>query len=202
MSYPSPEYNPYAPPKATPPPYPVYQQPYPGGDPLFGLFRQGNVLVMHKNAPLPDRCIKSNEPAHGRTLKRTLRWHHPLAFLALLANLIIYIIVAAILTKTATIHIGLSEKWFTRRRIIIAVSWLLVLAGLGLFGGGIAAMDALPDVGPFLMIGGIIVGIGGAIFGLMAARLVYPSKITDTHVWLKGVHPDYLNGLPNWPLPY
>ena len=202
MSYPSPEYNPYAPPKAVPPPFSPYQQPYPGGDPLFGLFRQGNVLVMHKNAPLPDRCIKSNEPAHGRTLRRNLRWHPPLVYLALLVHLFVYIIIAVILMKSATIHIGLTERWIAKRRIIIAASWLLVLLGVGLFAGGIAIAEQQTNATPILMISGIVLGIGAAIYGLMAARLVYPSKITDTHVWLKGVHPDYLNGLPNWPLPY
>src|SRR5687768_8402085 len=89
MSTPPPGYsdpyanNPYAPPKVAAP-FPVQQPPFPVGDPLFGLFRQGNVLVMHKLAPLPDKCIKSNQPAHGRTLRRNLRWHHPAAFFALL----------------------------------------------------------------------------------------------------------------------
>jgi len=36
------------------------------------LYRQGKLLVMHKQAVLPDRCVKSNQPAHGRRLKRKL----------------------------------------------------------------------------------------------------------------------------------
>jgi hypothetical protein len=202
MSYPTPEYNPYAPPKAAPPPFPMYQQPYPGGDPLFGLFRQGNVLVMHRSAPLPDRCIKSNEPANGRTLRRTLRWHPPLVYLALLVNLLVYVVLAAILTKTATIQIGLTERWIAKRRMVMAIAWLLALVGVGMFFGSFPLMDPQSGVGPFVMLGGILVGIGGAIYGILAARLVYPSKITDTHIWLNGVHPDFLNGLPNWPMPF
>src|SRR5438270_17415 len=113
--YPAPEFNPYAPPKAPPP---VQFQPYPnqGYDPMFGLWRQGNVLVMHKLAPLPDRCVKSNQPANGRTLKRSLRWHHPAIYLALLAHFLIYVVLALVLSKSAIIRIGLSEEWIARRR--------------------------------------------------------------------------------------
>lgn len=198
--YRPPEFNPYAPPQAPPP---VQFQPYPnqGYDPTFGLWRQGNILVMHKNAPLPDVCVKSNQPANGRTLKRNLRWHHPLAYLALLGNLLIYIIVAAILTKSATIQIGLSEPWFARRRRTIILSWSLVLLSVGLFVGGITQVDAQNGVGPILMLVGVCLFFGSTIYGLVAARLVSPKKITDTHVWLKGVHPDYLAKLPHWPYP-
>jgi len=31
------------------------------------------------------------------------------------------------------------------------------------------------------------------------AGIVVPKRISKTHVWLKGVHPDYLADLPEWP---
>jgi hypothetical protein len=200
-THPAPEFNPYAPPKAITPP--LTSQPPPGYDPRVGLWRQGNILVMHKAAPLPDRCVKSNQPANGRTLRRNLRWHSPLVYLALLAHVLIYIILALCLSKTATIHIGLSEEWFARRRRVMIVSWSIVLLSVVLFVAGIALVGQQGDnIGPFLIIGGIFLFLGGAIYGLMAARLVSPTKMTDTHIWLKGVHPDYLANLPHWPYPY
>lgn len=197
--YPTPEFNPYASPQAPPPQF--QPPPYQGYDPLIGIWRQGKLLVMHKAAPLPDRCVKSNQPANGRTLKRKLHWHHPAAYLALLANLIIYIIVASILTKTATIQIGLSEPWFARRRRRIFVAWGVVLLGCVMIGVGISQIEAENGLAA-LILGGFVVALGGAIYGVIAARLVTPKKITDTHVWLKGVHPDYLKEFPEWPYPY
>lgn len=198
--YPPPEFNPYAPPKAVPPPQ---FQPYAnqGPDPMFGLWRQGNVLVMHKHAPLPDRCIKSNEPANGRTLKRSMRWHHPTIYLALLAHVFIYAILAMLMSKTAVIQIGLTEEWIARRRRTMLISWGLVLFSVVLFGGGVSQVDAQSGLGPILMLVSVFLFLGAAIYGLIASRLVSPSKITDTHVWLKGVHPDYLAQLPHWPYP-
>ena len=47
------------------------------------LYRQGNLLVFQKYAPLPNICLKSNQPATGQ-LKRSLSWHPPGAWFALL----------------------------------------------------------------------------------------------------------------------
>ncbi len=48
-----------------------------------GIWRQGSLLVMRKDAVLPDRCIKSNVLT-DRKLKRSLNWHHPAIFLSIL----------------------------------------------------------------------------------------------------------------------
>lgn len=197
--YPPPNFNPYASPQAPPPQF----QPYPnqGYDPTVGLWREGNVLVMHKLARLPDRCVKSNQPANGRTLKRNLRWHHPAIYLAILAHILIYAVIALILSKQAVIYIGLSPEWISRRRRTIIIAWSLVLLSVGLFVGGISQLDAQDGLAAILMLSSVVLFFGGAIYGLIAARLVSPKKMTDTHIWLKGVHPDYLAELPVWPYP-
>lgn len=165
-----------------------------------GLWRQGKLLVIEKTAELPYVCIKSNEPADGR-LTRKLTWHHPLISVSILASPIIYIILAAILSKRATIHIGLSDAWFAKRRTRIVIAWLLSLGGFGALVSGIVLMNniQMQNTAPLLMFGGFIAFIVGIIYGLVAGRLVTPDKITDHHVWLKGVHPEFLAGLPEWP---
>jgi len=163
-----------------------------------GLWRQGPLLVMHKNAPLPARCVKSNVPT-ARTLKRKLTWHHPAVFVALLFNLLVYIILAVILSKRATIYIGLSEEWFAKRRRAILIGWGAVLASVGMFVAGIAMVDRNDGTGGLLIFGAFVLFIAGAIYGLIAARMVTPTRITDEYVWLKGVHRDFLAALPDWP---
>ena len=167
-------------------------------EPIYnGLFRKGAVLVMHKRATLPNRCIKSNEPAVG-WLKRNLSWHHPAVFVALLANLLVYIILAMCLRKQATIYIGLSEVWFRKRRQATWIGWLLFLGGIAGLVPAIAYADTY-----FLAGLGIglcpLAALGGAIYGLLAARLVWPERISDDYVWLKGAHPEFLASLPPWP---
>jgi hypothetical protein len=49
------------------------------------------------------------------------------------------------------------------------------------------------------MVLGFIGTLFAAIYGLTSCRLVHPKKITDEHIWLKGVHPEFLASLPAWP---
>ena len=120
------ELNPYAAPQyANEMLLPPQQQPD------GGLWRFGKLLVMHKAAPLPDRCVKSNEPA-TRRLVRKLSWHHPAVYFALLLNLIVYVIIAMVLSKKATIHIAMSDRWFAKRRRAMFIGWGLVLASIAL----------------------------------------------------------------------
>jgi hypothetical protein len=41
--------------------------------------------------------------------------------------------------------------------------------------------------------------LSGIIYGKLGSRILAPAKITDRFVWLKGVHPDYLDSLPEFP---
>lgn len=162
-----------------------------------GLWRNGKTLVMEKNAQLPNRCVKSNVTTDGR-LRRRLSWHPPALLLVfLLCGPVPYIIVALLTRKQATIEIGLSEEWFEKRRRATLFGWgavvfsiVLLFVGFGATGKG--------DTGAILIFGAILVGLFGAIFGLMGSRMVYAKQITGTHVFLNGVCQEYMEALPEW----
>ena len=194
--------NPYRAPQADP-----YEPGHLAGplDPrsTAGLWRCGKLLVMRKGAVLPDRCIKTNRPANGQRLKRKLAWHESWVFVLILAGLLIYIIVALILTKRATVYIGLTEEWFAKRRRAIAIGWGAVLLGIGLFIYGIARLGppGTNDPAGALMMAGAVTFFAGAIYGLVAARIVTPTRIDNYCVWLRGAGPDFLRELPEWTFP-
>jgi hypothetical protein len=165
-------------------------------EPFAGLWSQGDLLVMHKLAPLPDICIKSNLPA-TRRLKRSLTWHHPGYYFLILAHLLIYIIVALIVRKSATIRIPLTDEWYFLRRRRMLIAWTLILLSIGLFVAGAFNLDQ-QNWAPFAMIGALVLGLGSAIWGLIVCRLVSPKRMTDEYIWLKGVHPDFLRRLEAW----
>ncbi|MBC8353080.1 MAG: hypothetical protein H8E66_13880 [Planctomycetes bacterium] len=161
-----------------------------------GLWQSGSLLIMRKDAQLPDRCVKSNEPS-TRRLKRSLTWHHPAVFLALLLNILVYAILALSLQKKATIHIALSDHWFGKRRRAIMIGWGSVLLSIMMF--TIGAMNVGQNGGfGWLMFVGVVWFLGGAIYGLVASRMVSATKIDDTYVWLKGVNRELLADLPHW----
>lgn len=168
------------------------------GPPFQGLWRQGKVLVMHKLAPLPDICLKSNQPA-TRRLKRKLQWHHPAISVTILAGLLVYVILAMILTKRATIHMALTEEWFAIRWRRILYAWGVVLASVVLFIAGVTFIDQTNSLLPaFVIIGAVVLFLGGLIYGQYAPSLVSPQRMTDDYIWLKGVHPDFLDRLELW----
>ncbi len=163
-----------------------------------GVWRDGKLLVMDKAATLPDRCIKTNGPV-DRWLRRKLYWHHPAVFLSVLAGLLIYVILALVLRKSADIQIGLSNAALARRRNAIIAGWLIGLASIGAIAFGIAnySMTA-PELSVLLIIGSILAGLIGIVVCSQYASCVSPAKIDDQYVWLRGVHPDYLAQLPVW----
>ena len=167
-----------------------------------GLFRKGKLLVMQKEAALPARCVKSNEPVEGRRLRRKLTWFHPLIYLSLFLGLLIFVILALVLQKKATIYIGLSQEWYRKRRRAIWTGWITVLLGLATMAGSIAILAHTNGDAAWAGWGialGFLVLLGGAIYASAASRMVTPVRITDDYVWLKGVHPDFLDDLPPWP---
>jgi hypothetical protein len=167
-----------------------------------GLFRKGNQLVMHKRAALPDRCVKSNDPADGWRLRRNLSWHHPMIFILVLVSLLIYVIVALIVRKKATIYVGLSEPWFRIRRRAIAIGWGTALSGLAMIVLAAFLSDMWGPSGDWLVFVipvAVLMIIGGAIYGILRSQIVSPARITDDYVWLKGIHPAFLAELPEWP---
>jgi len=183
--------NPYAPPLTEPV---VYEAEIVDSQ---GLWRKGNILVMWKGSQLPARCVKSNQPT-DRRLKRSLYWHHPAIYLSILISIWIYIILALVLRKSATIYIGLSDEWFAKRHRAMFIGWLLVLAGITMFVLGVGSVDRSHTF-PWMLLASPFVFVGGAIYGLLAARMVAPQRISNDYVWLKGVHPDFLADLPEWP---
>ena len=52
--------------------------------------------------------------------------------------------------------------------------------------------------GVVLLIGGAIGGIVCLVVGQSTASILKPTKITDCHVWLKGVHENLLKQCPTF----
>jgi hypothetical protein len=188
-------FNPYAAPKAE-----VRVGPHAGDD--DGVWRHGAVLVMTKNARLPDRCLKCNGPADGWALKRSLSWHPQVIYILLLSP-IIYIIVALIVRKTAKVYFPLCERHRRRRRRAIAVGWLVSLLGIAMI---FVVPTAVPTmVGgqtDWIIIPGVILSgvllLTGIIYGFMLSQVAVPTRIDKRFVWLRKVGPDFLATLPHW----
>lgn len=169
-----------------------YVLPPPPALPGTGVWRDKSTLVMSRDAELPPRCVKCNVPTHLR-LKRRLSWHHPAIYILIFVALLIYLIVALIVRKAATVEIGLCEEHQAKRRRNLLITWSLVLIGIA----GLVLALMLADV--TYLLAGFVALVAAMIYGIVAVRIVAPSKIDDRFVRLRGVNKDYLNELPQWP---
>ena len=139
---------------------------------------------MDRDAQLPDRCVRCDEPAEGYRRKVTLRYTST-------ASRLIVGELAYAFAKTATIEAGLCAKhrnvW---GRSINA--WLLAVAL-------VAASFALLSQGQSLGLLGIVAALAAFVYGLLQARFLTASKLTETHIWVSGCGAPFLASLPDQP---
>jgi len=185
--------NPYRPPASF---APLAATPDKSGE--IVRFRQGKRLVVGKVGTFPPICPITNEPT-DRTLKRRMTWHHPAVYLAILPGFLVYIILAMILQQKATLVVPMARRVLRRRAIVMTIAWLGILASAAALFGACVVDRGPPVWGPTLGIGGLIALAIFAVFGAIGSRTVWPAKIDEHFVWLKGVSPDYLATLPEFP---
>lgn len=157
------------------------------------VWRHNKDVVTLDGTELPCRCMKCNEPTNSAPLKRKVSWHPPAYYLIILIALLIYVIVALIVRKQATVSVHLCDLHRKRRMVLIGGCWGAVLLGLALVLAAISSSSGeVGLVGVLLLIGG---GIVGAIFG----NLVKPTKIDGTTLRFRGAGAAFLDSLPEWP---
>lgn len=162
--------------------------------PMHGLetiWRDKSTLVMTKQAFLPSRCIKCNEPT-GERLQRKLTWHHPAIYLTILVSILVYAVIAMVLRKSATVELGFCDEHLAKRNKHLMITWALGIAGVLSFPFG----GYLEDVNTIII--GILLLGATAIYGIVTLRVVIPTKIDDHFVWIKGVNAEYLQQFPLW----
>jgi hypothetical protein len=156
-----------------------------------GIWRDGKTLVMQKTARLPDYCIKCGVPANGAHLRKKMSWHHPALALLVLAGILIYLIVALVVRKSATIDISLCEDHLRKHRTAVIVSWLIFLAGVAFMALAIAKESG----GSALF--GLLLLFASAISAATWAKVVTVKKIDDYFVWLRGSDESFFAMLPS-----
>lgn len=171
-----------------------------------GLWRDNKNerdLVMLKDARLPNICVKSGVVVTELGIDRKLLWVNKWWFLALFLHPIIFAVLAVVFSKKVTIVIPLCEaERVKRKRQLFAWELIGSLNLVVILGYAAILVDSMPGV-PVLPSVLIVLGTVGVFialfFGLSAARILRPVKITKTKVWLRGVHAEIVDKLPLLP---
>jgi len=155
-----------------------------------GLSRDGKVLVATKNAVFPDRCVKCNAPANGYQLKRKLSWHHPAYYVIIvICNILIYVVVALIVRKTAEYRVGVCPIHRSKRRNAILIGWG------GFLLGTFALVGAAMEESGILAIAGLVLLVAGIIYGIVGSQIISPKRIDESYAWLQGAGSEFLDSI-------
>ena len=172
--------NRYAPPKAV-----VEDR---GGE--AAMWREGKVLVLRQGGSFPNRCIKCNGPSVEPKRRYRLSWHSPWLYVLVPLAILLYAIVAAIVRKTAVVHVGLCERHQKRVLWGRLVGWGGLVVEVLL----VWAAATTPD-SPFGLVA-LALALPWLIATIVLNRLVLPQRIDATFVRLKGCGPEFLASLP------
>jgi hypothetical protein len=163
-----------------------------------GYWQDGKLLVMTRETELPDRCIRCNLPADGYKLERRLSWHPGLVYALLFISPLVYFVVALIVRKRATIHVGLCERHRKRRKRAIATGWIASLAGFALIFGAFVVADVNEGAAALVFLSGVFAIIFGLLYGMFRAQTCSAKKIDKLLVRVAQIDRSYLESLPLW----
>ncbi|MCK6575244.1 hypothetical protein L6V77_29610 [Myxococcota bacterium] len=158
----------------------------------IGVWRDGPNVVIAPQARLPARCVKTNAPVDV-VLEHKLTWLSPWWCLTILFSPVVYLIVAMAVRRDAIVYVGLSRAALRRRRVAIAIAWLVPLLAFW-------PMYALGQAGSVVgMALAATFGIGGLISGYMASAPVRAKRIESGFAVVAGADPQFVAMLPPWP---
>jgi hypothetical protein len=165
--------------------------------PDWTVWREGDQIVFTNGVAFPMCCVKCGAPAQ-RAIRTNLMWHNPwLYVLAIFPGVLIYAIVATIVSQRATVDVPVCEHHRVRRLQAMAAAGLILLASVV---GPIAYMASVSaSDGDPVGVACAIVPLGGLvalIVAIVGARLVVPSFIDKSVVKLKGAGAGFLAKCP------
>jgi hypothetical protein len=159
----------------------------------------GPFLVMRKGAELPDRCVKCNAPANGRTVMKRFLWADTSSgpaggaarFIPLVRVIMAFGSLFRWLSDLRTmqvprVRVGICGKHRIYCRLLTFIAW---------FGIPLGVASALLSDNGFLRIWSVVLGIAVSAIAARSARPVAPVHVGIQHVTLRGVGTTYLQSL-------
>lgn len=186
--------NPYAPSAVVQPTVPVPPQQLGG---LNGLWRKGNLIVVHPLAVMPQICIWSGQKG-DKPVKLKLSWCPPWVYM-------FGLLVVAYFQKKRELTPWLSQEQFNRRRKFQIAGGLAFAGCLGLAGlAFVFAIDMRANESPLAGLtfaAAMISGVIGLVLLGPWSTLLKPKKITDQYALVAGAKEPFLQLLEEFPHP-
>jgi hypothetical protein len=148
-----------------------------------GAWRDGDLLVIHRDVRLPDVCLKTGRPA-TRRLAVKLTWDEHLWSLR---------------KQSLQLEVPLCDRrydWATRLRWLLVALGIAALAVLGVF---IPSMDPWPShYSAVTIFAGAVTAVTLLLCSVMLGEPVAVRRARGDYVWLAGAGQRFLEQLPVW----
>jgi hypothetical protein len=155
----------------------------------LALSIRGRALVAPLQTQLPEVCVFTGGTEDLVRVKQRLTWHHPAIYLTVFWGLIIYVILALALRKTADVTYFMTRAEKKRRTIWHLCNWGIFLSTiLWLVLGAATKWHWSYWVAPVSFLASIVCYF-------LNVRLLYPQKIDDHCAEIRGISKDVLGKL-------
>lgn len=164
----------------------------PEHDRAWHAWRDGDRLVMASDAVLPDRCVKTDLPANGRTVDLTL-WHAPGLYWLLAVNIVAYLAVARAMGTRVVVTVPVTDAALAARRRAWSLTWALFAAGACAWLAAALLLRA-----EFFWLGLALMVLAVPVY-LLGARFLHVTRLEGERVWIAAASPNFLDRLPELP---
>jgi uncharacterized membrane protein len=142
----------------------------------------GKSLMIPKHFTFPPICLKTGAATDlAPQRRRKLSWYPPLLAILIVLNILIFVLVAACVSKKGEIYFHLSKEVARKRRNVLLRNWGLF--GLSIVAGCLAIGSQSTPLG----VASAVLFLLTIILSTVASRFLWAKRIDKTHIWLCGV---------------
>ncbi len=164
--------------------------------PDWNVWREGNLLVVSKGVAFPMCCVKCGAAAQ-HTVRTRLIWHNPwLYLLVVFPGLLIYAIVATVVSQRAEFDLPVCEAHRVQRLRTLAVGGVILAASIGLPLLALSAASGGDNTAGLSCIAGTFGMVVSLIVFAVGGRLLQPTFIDNYVVKLRGAGDGFLARCP------
>jgi hypothetical protein len=161
---------------------------------------QVRLSVQEADGYLPAVCMRCGKAATA-TVTKKMQWHPSWVYLLILLHVLIYIIVAMIVTRRAVVQVPFCDEhkghWFKRNMWMWGTFFLFGIAGVStLILVGNLDDRAQNDYMPFACIVSVVLLVGWFVIVIVCQNTAIRAKeITDTEILLTGVSEEFVEAV-------
>lgn len=159
-----------------------------------GVWAYGDQLIVSHNAAFPPYCIKCGRPAEGQRFRKRFSWHPMWVYIFVIVALLIYVILAAVMSKRMKLELPLCAQHMEKYRMLRVAAAVLLLGSIPEM---IVAGTYLPDnyMG-FGIAAGICALIAGVVCLILFNNILGVKGIDEFYGYFGNASQNFLATLP------